>query len=115
MKSPAFSAVRSAIVPTQTISSAPCERAKSANFTTACAVRAIAASESLPSSRIPSPSLVITLTSKIIFMMSSCKLSPIMSFTELVPISITAFFIFIDTSLPELYPPRELSAVIPLF
>ena len=97
-KSAAFFAVRSAIVPTQTVSSAPCERAKSANLTTACAVRAIASRESVPLSCIPSPSLVITLTSNNIFIPCSRERSPTVSFTEFVPISMTAFFICLPLS-----------------
>ena len=92
-KSAAFPARRSAIVPTHKISSAPSARAKAANFATACAVRSIASAESAPLARIPSPSFVMTFMSHTMRAPPSAAASPSVSFTEFVPISITAFFI----------------------
>ena len=68
-------------------------RAKAANFATACAVRSIASAESAPLARIPSPSFVMTFMSHIMRAPPSAAASPSVSFTEFVPISITAFFI----------------------
>ena len=97
-KSAAFAARRSAIVPTQRISSAPSARAKAANFATACAVRSIASAESAPLPRIPSPSFVMTFMSQRTRAAPPSEAPPSVSFTEFVPISITAFFIINSTS-----------------